>query len=56
MMTFCGWWAPAHGDFFADRGTKGAQRVRKCLIGDALPFPSPATGQYTQEQKGGLIA
>ncbi len=42
-------------NFFADLGDhKGSSACGKCHIGDALPFPSPATGQYTQEQKDGL--
>ncbi len=42
-------------NFFADLGPhKGSSACGKCHIGDALPFPSPATGQFTQAQKDGL--
>jgi octaheme c-type cytochrome (tetrathionate reductase family) len=42
-------------NFFADLGAhKGSSACGKCHIGDALPFPSPATGQFTRQQKEGL--
>jgi hypothetical protein len=42
-------------NFFGDLGPhRGSSACGKCHIGDSLPFPSPATGQFTQEQKDGL--
>jgi octaheme c-type cytochrome (tetrathionate reductase family) len=42
-------------NYYADLGQhKGSSACGKCHIGDGLPFPSPNTGQYTQQQKDGL--
>ncbi len=42
-------------NYFADLGAhKGSAACGKCHIGQDLPFPSPATGQFTQTQKDGL--
>jgi octaheme c-type cytochrome (tetrathionate reductase family) len=39
-------------NFYADLGEhKGSTACGKCHIGQELPFPNPATGQYTQSQK-----
>jgi len=42
-------------NYFADLGAhKGSTACGKCHIGNDLPFPSPATGQFTQAQKDGV--
>ena len=42
-------------NYYADLGAhKGSTSCGKCHIGDGLPFPDPATGQYSQEQKNGI--
>lgn len=42
-------------NFFADLGEhKGSSACGKCHVGDSLPFPSPTTGQFTQQQRDGL--
>lgn len=42
-------------NFFGDLGAhKGSSACGKCHIGDALPFPDPATGQFTQTQRDGV--
>jgi hypothetical protein len=39
-------------NYFADLGAhKGSTACGKCHIGNGLPFPDPATGQFTQVQK-----
>jgi hypothetical protein len=47
--------ASAMVNYFADLGGhRGSSACGKCHIGEGLPFPDPATGQFTQAQKDGL--
>lgn len=47
--------ASAMVNYYADLGGhKGSSACGKCHVGDQLPFPDPATGQYTKAQKDGL--
>jgi nitrate/TMAO reductase-like tetraheme cytochrome c subunit len=50
---FCGLvGSSAMVNYFADLGNyKDSSACGKCHVGDSLPFPSPATGQFTQQQK-----
>ncbi len=42
-------------NYFADfGGHKTSAACGKCHVGDSLPLPSPATGQFTQAQTNGL--
>lgn len=53
---FCGLvGSSAMVNYFADLGAyKDSGACGKCHVGDSLPFPNPATGQYTQSQKDGV--
>jgi octaheme c-type cytochrome (tetrathionate reductase family) len=53
---FCGLvGSSAMVNYFADLGAyKDSGACGKCHVGDSLPLPDPATGQYTQAQKDGL--
>jgi octaheme c-type cytochrome (tetrathionate reductase family) len=47
--------ANAMVNYYADLGGhKGSSACGKCHVADQLPFPNPATGQYTQGQKDGV--
>jgi octaheme c-type cytochrome (tetrathionate reductase family) len=47
--------ANAMVNYFADLGEhKGSSACGKCHVGEGLPFPDPATGQFTQAQEDGL--
>ncbi len=42
-------------NYYADLGGyKDSSACGKCHVADQLPFPNPATGQYTQGQKDGV--
>jgi octaheme c-type cytochrome (tetrathionate reductase family) len=53
---FCGLvGSSAMVNYYADLGAhKGSSACGKCHVGDGLPFPNPATGQFTTEQKEGI--
>lgn len=53
---FCGLvGSSAMVNYYADLGAyKDSSACGKCHVGDSLPFPNPATGQFTQNQKDGL--
>ncbi|MCP5522536.1 MAG: hypothetical protein H7A46_13420 [Verrucomicrobiales bacterium] len=47
--------ASAMVNYYADLGAhKGSSACGKCHIGEGLPFPNPATGEFTQAQRDGL--
>jgi hypothetical protein len=53
---FCGLvGSSAMVNYYADLGAhRGSSACGKCHVGDSLPFPSPVTGEFTQQQKDGL--